>query len=321
LLQRAHELGLVANSLPAAFGGGEERSAVTGCLVAEELAWGDLAIALAILSPSLLALPLMDFGTSEQRSSHLPPLLGDAFEPGCLAIVEPRFDFDVFRPQTTARREGGSYRLDGKKCQTPWLDGDGPALVIANEDGAPQGFLVPRDAPGLTAVPESNMGARALPTVELELCDLRVPADARLGGEQGADIRQLVNRGRVGLAASAIGVARAALEISIDYAKERETFGAPIGTRQAIAFMLADMAIEIDGARLLTWEAAWRLDAGLEATRECTLAINKARKVVTQAADGAVQVMGGHGYIREYFPEMHLRGALGFASFEALTLL
>ena len=125
----------------------------------------------------------------------------------------------------------------------------------------------------------------------------------------------------MGLAALAVGVARAAFELARDYAKERQAFGAPIATKQAIAFKLADMAIEIDAARLLVWEAAWRLDQGGDATREATLAIQQVRRVALDVTDGAVQVFGGHGYIREYLPEMLLRNARGFACFEALTLV
>jgi alkylation response protein AidB-like acyl-CoA dehydrogenase len=150
---------------------------------------------------------------------------------------------------------------------------------------------------------------------------VRVPAAARLGGERGSDLRQLATRGRVALAALGVGVARAAFEIARDYAKERQTFGAPIATRQAIAFKLADLAIEIDGARLLTWEAAWRLDQGEPALREATLAIRQVRRVALEAADGAVQVLGGHGYIRDHLPEMQLRNARGLAVFEALALV
>ena len=160
------------------------------------------------------------------------------------------------------------------------------------------------------------MGIDALPTVELALED--VPA-TRLG--DASSVRDVVTRGRVGLSAMAVGVARAAFEVSRDYAKEREAFGSPIATKQAIAFKLADMAIEIDAARLLTWEAAWRLDAGLDALREATLAWQQAGKVALECADGAVQVLGGHGYIRDYLPELHLRNARGFAHFEALALV
>lgn len=319
LLAQAHELGLVANALPASLGGGGERSALTGALVAEELAWGDLSIALAILSPALVALPVADFGSEAQRAEALPRYLGDGFVPGALALMEPHFGADPFRPRTRARAEGDGFVLDGRKCLVPWLAGDDRVLVIAaSEDGAPQGFLAPRDAAGLTATPERNMGVQGLATAELELAGVRVPAGARL---EGLDLRTLVARGRVALAAAGVGVARAAFEVARDYAKEREAFGAPIATKQAIAFKLADMAIEIDGARLLAWEAAWRLDRGEDALREASLAYDQVRRIALQVADGAVQVLGGHGYIREYLPELHLRNARGFAVFEALALV
>jgi len=321
LLSRAHELGLVANGLPEQFGGGGARSAVTGALVAEELAWGDLSLALAVLAPSLLGYAVADFGSSAQQSALLPQVVASASCAGTLAAVEPRFDSDTYRPRTSARRQGAQWRLDGAKCLVPWLEGVRHVLVLASADGALAGFLVLADAPGLHAEPEAYMGVRALPTAELELAGVRVPAEARLGGESGSELRGLVARGRVGLAALGVGVARAAFELARDYAKERQAFGAPIATKQAIAFKLADMAIEIDGARLLTWEAAWRLDQGQDATREAALAIHQVRRVALEVADGAVQVFGGHGYVREYLPELLLRNARGFACFEALTLV
>jgi len=316
-LAAAHELGLVANALPEAAGGGGERSAVTGALIAEELAWGDLAIAIAILSPGLSALPIAEWGNDEQKRA-LARFVGASFVPGSLAIVEPRFDSDAFRPATTARRDGDGYVLDGAKCFVPWLDGGAETVVVAAEGGAPALFVVPRDAGGLRAERERNMGVSALPTAELTLSAVRVPASAKLAG---ADPRRLVAQGRVAMAAMAVGVARAAFEVARDYAKERQVFGVPVATKQAIAFKLADMAIEIDGARLLAWEAAWKLDRGEDATREALLARRQSARVALDVADGAVQVLGGHGYIRDYLPELHLRNARGFASFEALALV
>jgi alkylation response protein AidB-like acyl-CoA dehydrogenase len=321
LLSGAHELGFTANALPEEFGGGGARSAVTGVLIAEELAWGDLGLALAIQSPTLLAFPVADAGTAEQKKSLLPRFAAQSFVPGSLAVVEPSFRNDPFVPATTARRDGGDYLLDGQKCFVPWLDGGDTVLVTATEGGRAQAFLIPRGAKGLTATREQNMGVRALPTVELSLAGVRVPASAKLGGDAGSDVRAIVNRGRVGLAAMAVGVARAAFEVSRDYAKQRQTFGAPIATRQAIAFKLADMAIEIDGARMLVWEAAWKLDQGGDATREVALARHQAQRVALEVSDGAVQIFGGYGYIRDYLPELHLRNARGFAIFEALTLV
>lgn len=321
LLRQAHELGLVANGLPEAFGGGGERSSVTSALMAEELAWGDLALALAILSPSLVALPVADFGTDAQKKAFLPRYADTRYVPGSLALQEPRFGTDPFRPTTTATLDGDHYVLQGSKTLVPWQDGDDTVLVFADDAGTPQGFLVPRNSEGLRAERESQLGIQALPTVNLRLDGVRVPAEARLGGDAGSDLAAIVTRGRVALTATAIGVARAAFEVARDYAKEREAFGVKIAQKQAIAFKLADMAIEIDAARLLNWEAAWRLDEGLPALREATLAYQQVRRVALQAADGAVQIFGGHGYIREYLPELHLRNARGFASFEALALL
>jgi len=320
LLEQAHELGLVANALPESAGGGGERSAVTGALIAEELAWGDLSIACAILSPGLSAYPIAEFGTDAQKQ-QLSRFTGPRFTPGSLAWVEPRFDSDPFRPRTTARRDGSEYLLDGAKCFVPWLAGGDPVLVVASEGSRLSAFLVPRDAKGLAVEPERNMGLQALPTAELTLAGVRVPATAKLGGDQGADLRRVLNQGRVALAAMAVGVARAAFEVARDYAKERQVFGVPVATKQAIAFKLADMSIEIDAARLLAWEAAWKLDQGQDATREALLAKRQSQRVAMEVTDGAVQVFGGHGYIRDYLPEMHLRNARGFSSFEALALV
>ena len=318
LLSGAHELGLVANAFPEAHGGGGERSAVTGVLIAEELAWGDAAIALAILSPSLTGFPVADFGSDGQKSAVLARLTGATFTPGSLALVEPRFDHDPFHPKTSAKADGSDYVLSGEKCFVPWLDGGEHVVVTANLDGAARAFVVERGAAGLKPEPERNMGLQGLATAELGLEGVRVPGDALLAPPA---VRDMVTRGRVALSALAVGVARAAFEVSRDYAKERHAFGVPIASKQAIAFKLADMSIEIDGARLLTWEAAEALDRGVDALREATLAYQQARRVALDVADGAVQVLGGHGYIRDYLPEMHLRNARGFAAFEALALV
>jgi len=320
VLDAAHELGLVANALPESIGGGGERSALTGALIAEELGWGDMATALAILSPSLLGLPITDYGSDSQRNQLLPALVSDRFAPGSLAIVEPRFDFDVFHPHTTAKTDGNETVLDGVKCQVPWLDGTTHVIVIAAQEDALAAFVVPSDAAGLSTERERNMGLNGLPTVELTLAGTRIPAAARLEADETA-IRDVIDRGRIAVAAAALGTARAAFEVSRDYAKERETFGQPIATRQAIAFMLADMAIEIDGARLLIWEAAAAMDRGEPAGRLTRLAQDQIARIGLRVADGAVQVFGGHGYIRDYLPELHLRNLAGLSSFETLALV
>jgi acyl-CoA dehydrogenase len=320
LLAAAHELGLVANGLPESVGGGGARSALTGALIAEELGWGDMALALAILSPGLVGFPVADHGSESARRSILPGLLGPSFISGSLALVEPRFDFDAFHPATTATREGDGFVLRGRKSQVPWLAGGRHVVVLASQDGGLAGFVVPRDAAGLVATPEENMGLCGLPTVELELDGLRVPAENRLAAND-ADLRRLIDRGRIAVAATALGTARASFEVSRDYAKQRETFGQPIATRQAIAFKLADMAIEIDGARLLVWEAAAAIDRGEDAARRVRLAQDQTTRIALTVADSAVQIFGGHGYIRDYLPEMHLRNLAGLSCFESLALV
>jgi alkylation response protein AidB-like acyl-CoA dehydrogenase len=293
---------------------------VTGALIAEELGWGDMALAFAVSSPSLVGFPVADHGSASLRKQILPGLLGPSFVPGSLAIVEPRFDFDVYHPHTTAKRDGDAFVLDGRKCLVPWLDGGRHVVVVAAEAGALAAFVLPRDAKGLVATPEQNLGLCGLPTVELALEGVRAPAESRLDASD-ADLRRVIQRGRIAIAATAIGTARAAFEVARDYAKQRETFGQPIATRQAIAFKLADMAIEIDGARLLVWEAAATLDRGEDAARLVRLAQDQTARVGLAVADSAVQIFGGHGYIRDYLPEMHLRNLAGLGSFEGLALV
>src|SRR5215475_1501781 len=145
-LELAHGLGLVANSLPEAYGGGG-RSAVTGALVVEELAWGDLSLALAVLSPALVALPVCDFGSAAQQRAWLPAFAGARFVPGALAVVEPRLRFDALRPETRAERGAGGFAITGEKCFVPWLAGGDLVLVSASAEDGPGLFAVPRDAP------------------------------------------------------------------------------------------------------------------------------------------------------------------------------
>jgi alkylation response protein AidB-like acyl-CoA dehydrogenase len=151
--------------------------------------------------------------------------------------------------------------------------------------------------------------------------DVRVPATAKLGGEAGIDFGRILNYSRVALGAAAVGMARAGYEYARDYAKQRVQFGEPIGHRQSIAFMLADMATDVDEARLMVWEAAWLLDQGKDATRETAVMKQRIDNLVLNVTDRAVQVLGGYGYIREYPVELWLRNARGFATFDGLTIV
>jgi len=328
VVEQGWDMGLVQSVIPEAYGGaGDRRSAVTGALVAEELAWGDLSIALHLLAPRLVAYPVMEMGTAEQREGVLGAYAGARFRPGSAAVVEPSMDFDLTALITTAERHNGSYVLNGAKCFVPLADSAEQVLVYARSGkhqglDAVDGFLVEHDTPGLAVVErERNMGLKALATHEIVLNNCRIPAANRLGGEAGCNFSKLINYSRVGLAALAVGVARAAFEYAREYAKERRAFGVAIAQKQAIAFMLAEMAIEIDATRLLTWKAAWKLDRDQDAMREAYLAKNYAAEMVLKVTDHAVQILGGHGYIREHPVERWLRNARGFTSFEGLVLV
>lgn len=316
------DLALLAASLPEDHGGFGQRSVVTGALFCEELGWGDAAGGLALLAPSLVALPVLLGGTSDQRAEVLPGFAGDAYAPGSAAWQEPRFDFDPRALQTQARRENGSYVLDGVKCNVPFAAESEWLVAYAALDGVTQPFLVRSGTSGLQVKErERNMGLRALPLYAVELKGCRVPAHQRIGGDAGCDVEPLLNASRVALAAMAVGVARAAYEYALDYAKTRQAFGEAIAQRQAIAFMLAEMATDIEAARLLVWEAAWRLDEDGDATREACLAKGFADDTALAVTDRAVQVLGGHGYIADHPVEMWLRNGRGFGVLEGLALV
>lgn len=327
-IAKATELFLVPNFIPEEYDGvGEERSVVTGTIMAEELAYGDLSLAVCALSPATVAYPVVEFGTDEQKKKYLPIFCDEEFKAGAAAFMEPRIDFDLPSMQTTAALDGEDYVINGEKCLVPLAADAEVILVYAQTDadaGAKgvQAFLVDKGTAGMEIGDrEKNMGLKAIDTRKVAFKDCRVPKANKLGGDNGCDAQKLMNYSYVGLSAMAVGVARAAFEYSRDYAKEREAFGEPIASRQAIAFMLAEMAIEVDATRLLTWEAAWRLDNGLDADKEAYLAKQYAAEKVLMVTDCAVQILGGHGYIREHPVELWLRNGRGFATFDGLVTI
>jgi len=326
LIQKGWNLGLVQNIIPERFGGfGSSHSAITGAVVAEELAYGDLSIAMHLLAPRLVTVPVLELGSDALKQSILPRFCGDRFEPATAAIMEPRMDFDALTPATTLHRDGDDYTLTGEKCLVP-LGGEARRFFVmatlTNGSGAshPQALLVDRETPGLTiGERERNMGLKALSTTRLAFDGCKISRDQLLdGGEVG--IARVANLWRVAQSAMAVGVARAAFDYARDYAKDRRAFGQAIAQKQAIAFMLADMAMEVDAMRLLTWEAAWKLDRKEDATREAHLAKRYSADMALKITDNAVQVLGGHGYIRDHLVELFLRNARSFAMLEGLAI-
>ncbi|MEX2016458.1 MAG: acyl-CoA dehydrogenase family protein [Candidatus Hydrogenedentales bacterium] len=324
LLDQAWTLGLVAQAIPEAHGGyGLERSAVTGAIVAEELAWGDLSLALAALAPMLMTVPLLEFATEAQQAEWLPKFTGDSPYAATAALTEPRIHFDPFRPETTVTRRNGSAILNGVKCAVP-LAGDAEhILVYARRDDTDtvDAVIIDRAGEGVTLEQEAYMGLRPLPLYRVTLRSAEVSRERVLGGDTGIDYMRLLNLSRAAWAALSVGVARASYEYALKYAKEREAFGEPIACRQSIAFMLAEMAMEIDAMRLMAWRTAWRLDRKEDATRDATLARNYCAQNVMAITDYGVQILGGHGYIREHPVELWFRNGRGFANLEGLALV
>ncbi len=326
LVRKGWGFGLFGAAVPEKYGGLGEYSALTNVLAAEAFAWGDLSVALAAFAPALVGLPALLSATEEQQQSLLPQLTEAEPPPYTAALLEPGISFDVQALRTTATRQAERYALNGAKCCVPLAAESRLVLVYArdSETGQHDGYLVDVGTDGLTITSrEQLMGIRALPTYGLSLTNVQVDASCKLGGSPGSRYDRIVSHSRVALAAMAVGVGRAAFEYARDYAKTRIQFGVPIATKQAIAFMLAEVAIDIDAARLLAWEPAWQLDQDAQAdlTASSCLAKEYADKAVLYAADCAVQILGGHGYIREHPVEGWLRNARGFTSFDGLAMI
>jgi len=326
LVKKGRELGCVQSVIPERFGGfGNAHSAITGAVVAEELAYGDLSIAMHLLAPRLVTVPILELGSATLQKSVLPRFCGERFEPASAAVMEPRMDFDAMAPATTLKRDGDDYTLSGEKCLVPLGNDARQFLVIASlangtGESHPRALVVDRETPGLTVgARERNMGLKALATTRVSFDGCKIPRDQILDGDDAA-IARIANLWRVAQAAMAVGVARAAFDYARDYAKDRRAFGQAIAQKQAIAFMLADMAMEVDAMRLLTWEACWKLDRKEDATREAFLAKRYSADAALKITDNAVQVLGGHGYIRDHLVELFLRNARSFAMLEGLAI-
>jgi len=324
LIRKGWEIGLLQASIPEAYSGFGDRSAVTGVLAVEELAFGDLAGTLALMTPSLFATPILLAGSEEQKKEFLPKVIEGDWAPYTAALIEYAYDFDANDLLTTAIVEGGDYIISGEKAFVPYAKDAEAILVYANFEGSTQGFIVPKDAAGLSVSDdrEKLMSLNALPLYRVKLDCVKVPVSNRLGGEGGHDFDFILASLRIASAAAAVGVAKASFEYSMNYAKDRDVFGVKVAQKQAIAFMLAEMATEIEAIRLLTWEAAWKLDTGKEgAIKDAFLAVTGAADMVMMVTDRGVQILGGHGYIREHPVEMWMRNGRGFAMLTGLAIV
>lgn len=305
-LDQTMELGLSLLPIPETAGGaGMPRSPVSNVLNAEDLARGDMSLALATLTPLAFVNAVLDFGDQAQQERFLAPLASESFVPATVALMEGRATFEPGELTTRARRDGDSYVIDGEKRLVPLGASAEQLLVIAELEGeGPAAFVVEKGASGLYAEAEQYMGLRAVETATVKFEGVSVPADNRLSS---FDLQRLVDLSRIGICALAVGCCQAVLDYVTPWCNERKAFGEPISHRQSVAFMVADMAIELDAMRLLTWRAASRAEQGLDFHREAYLAYTLCADKAMEIGTNGVQLLGGHGFIRDYPVELWYR--------------
>jgi acyl-CoA dehydrogenase len=327
VIEKAHELGLMNLHVPEELGG-LGLGCFDGMLVGEELYWGCAGIGTSVSANGLGAGPVIIAGTDEQKATWLAPLLEEPIL-CAFGLSEPGAGSDVAALKTTAVREGDEYVINGSKTFITNAGYAAWTVVFAKTDPKAgskgmSAFIVPMDTPGVTIEKHlDKMGQRATDTSAFALQDVRVPVENRLG-EEGDGFKvamATLDFTRPGTAIGAVGVAQAAYEHAVAYAKERVTFDVPIAMHQGINFLIADMATEIEAARLLTWQAAWMLDQGFgrKATLYSSFAKRFAADTAMKVATDAVQVFGGYGYIKEYPVEKLMRDAKLFQIYEGTS--
>ncbi len=317
LWQKAAQIGLASYMLPAEYGGGGITDLVTQCLVQQELCYGDVGIGNFLTSSAFFAGPVEALGNEEQRKRWLTPLTGDDPPITALAVTEPGVGSDSAALQTRAVREGDEYALNGQKT---WISNAPYArwiIVFATVDPSLRSrgvtaFVVDRDLPGVTiGQPMRKMGQRGIVNAEVFLEDVRVPLDHRLGEEgQGFyGLMRTFDASRILIGAGATGLSRAALDQSVQYARERTQFGKPIIEHQAVAFRLADMAAKTDVSHLVTMRAARLFDQGEHTATESAIAKVTASENTSWVTNAALSIHGGWGYSREFLLEKWVRDA------------
>jgi len=315
IIREAWKLGLISTQLPQEYGG-LGLSVVDSCLVTEEISWGCSGMSTSMMANDLGLMPIIVAGNAEQRKRWLTHLAED-FRLIAFCLSEPGAGSDVAGLQLKAVKDGDAYVLNGTKC---WITNGGEAdlyTVFATLDPGSRhkgicAFVVEADSPGIShGKKEDKMGQRASDTRTVQFDDVRVPADQRLGqeGEGFLVAMKTLDRTRPPIGALATGIARRALDESVAYSQERQAFGSPIGGFQAVQFMLADMAKDVEAARLLTLQSAWMIDNGQHASKYSSIAKCFATDMAMRVTTDAVQVFGGNGYTKEYPVEKLMRDA------------
>jgi acyl-CoA dehydrogenase len=324
VIEKARQAGLINTNIPMEYDGGGA-SLVEEALVCEELAWGCTGISTTIMINNLAAIPIIVAGSEEQKKTWLGRMTGG--ELGAYAVTEPAAGSDVAGMQSTAMKKGSEYILKGGKTFISNASHSQFFVVFAYTDKAAKykgisAFIVERDQPGFSVSKKfDKLGQRASDTAEITFDDIVVPEANRLGKEgDGFMIAMKVfDRSRPTVAASAVGLAQRALDESVKYAKERTTMGVPIIQHQGIGFMLADMAMNVEAARLLSLKAAWLVDQGQSNTKLAAFAKAFAADSAMKAATDAVQVFGGYGFMKEYPVEKLMRDCKVFQIYEGTS--
>ena len=315
VMRKAFEVGFLTCTVPSEYGGGGLGDLETA-LISEELARGCAGMYTTMMANSLAFTPVVLFGTDEQKKRLFAPFTKEmTFASYCLTEREAGSDTSAIK--TTARKTGGEYLINGSKCFI--TNGGVSSMYTVFANSAPEKgarglsvFAVPRGTPGLTVGKvEDKMGQRASNTSELFFEDVRVPAENLLGREgQGFTIAmRTFDKTRAAVGAAGVGIARAALEYAVGYAKTRVQFGKPIASFQATAFKIAQMAMDVDAARLLVWRAAWLMDHGQACGTASAMAKCFGSDVAMRTALEALQIFGGYGYMRDYPVEKLVRDA------------
>ncbi len=315
VMKKAFEVGFLSCTVPSEYGGGGLGDFET-VLVSEELARGCAGMYTTMMANSLAFTPIVLFGTDEQKKKFLAPFAKQmAFASYCLTEREAGSDTSAIK--TTARKAGSEYIINGSKCFI--TNGGVASLYVVFANAAPEKgarglsvFCVPRDTPGITVGKvEDKMGQRASNTTELFFEDVKVPAGHLLGREGLGFIvaMRTFDKTRAAVGAAGVGIARAALEYAIEYAKTRVQFGKPIASFQTTAFKIAQMATEVDAARMLVWRAAWLMDRGKPCGYQSAMAKCFGTDVGMRTALEALQIFGGYGYMKDYPIEKLVRDA------------
>ncbi|MFQ5676882.1 MAG: acyl-CoA dehydrogenase family protein [bacterium] len=325
VIKKAWELGLMNVQVPEAYGGAG-LGVFEDCLIAEEFGVGCTGIGTSMMSNMLAEGPLLVAGNEEQKKKYLGQMV-EEFSFSAYAVTEPGAGSDVAGIKTMAKKVGSDYVINGQKM---WITNAAQAkwfFVLAYTDlqagyKGMTAFVVPADTPGVTVGKhEEKLGQRASDTRGITFEDVKVPEANRLGSEgEGWKIAMYAfDHSRPVVAAAAVGLAQGAMEESIKYASDRTTFGVPIAKHQAISFMIADMAMNIEAARMLVWKSAWKTDRGERNTLEAAYAKAFAADMAMKTATDAVQVFGGYGYSAEYPVEKMMRDAKIFQIYEGTS--